>query len=246
MWYTFFKYVLFVPVCRVVFRPRVIGRENVPATGGVVMAANHISAGDTFLLPAMIRRRMTFAAKAELFRGDRGFGSKVIAWFLKAVGQVPMDRSGGRASASGLSPVAQVLADGGIVGIFPEGTRSPDGRLYKGKTGVARLALNNDVPVIPVGMADTEFVKGWFGIPTIRRPRITIGKPIAFGSLDEDGNVAQQLRETTNAVMREIQAITGQEYVDAFASSIKAGRVTAESAPVLPYPGADAESAAKD
>ncbi len=183
-----------------------------------MLAGNHLSAGDTFLLPALIRRPMTFPAKAELFRGDRGWQSKVVAWFLTAVGQVPMDRSGGVASAQSLQPVLEVLRRGGLVGIFPEGTRSPDGRLHRGRTGVARLALSADVPVIPVGFLNTQLRHGPLGIPWMTRPVIVIGEPLFFEAqsvtIDDEQAV---LRDVTDQVMTSIQSLTGQEYVDAYA-----------------------------
>ena len=141
-------------------------RRTSPRPAPAILVSNHISAGDTFLLPAMIRRRLTFPAKLELFHG-RGFKGRLLAWFLTAVGQVPMDRSGGRASAGSMDGCCRCSPDGGLLGIYPEGTRSPDGRLYKGKTGVARLVLQAGVPVIPVAMIDTEFVPTRFlKIPT--------------------------------------------------------------------------------
>ena len=138
--YWVFKYVAFAPLCRLLFRPSVSGAENIPASGAAILVSNHISAGDTFLLPSMIRRRVTFPAKIELFHG-RGLKGRLLSWFLTVVGQRPMDRSGGRASASSMESVLDILRKGHLLGIYPEGTRSPDGRLYKGKTGVARLVL---------------------------------------------------------------------------------------------------------
>lgn len=222
MWYWFFKLALFRPVCVVAFRPWIKGEENIPE-GGAIIAGNHLSAGETFLLPAMIKRRMTYPAKAELFQGKGGPASKVVAWFLKAVGQVPMDRSGGRASATGLGPVQQTLADGGLVGIFPEGTRSVDGRLYKGKTGVARLALEGGVPVLPVGFVNTQFRKGLFGIPVMKRPGVIIGKPLDFAEYCGRADELKVLRHVTDEVMAGIQELTGQEYVDVYSSRAKFG-----------------------
>ncbi len=224
MLYTFFKYALVRPVCRVFFRPWVEGEENIPDTGGVVLAGNHLSAGDTFLLPAMITRRMTFPAKAELFQGT-GFKGRLLAWFLTVVGQVPMDRSGGRASADALRPIYEVLERGDVVGIFPEGTRSHDGRLYRGRTGVARLVLGARVPVIPVGFVGTQFQRGPFGIPVMKRPGIRIGKPLDFSEHfgEIDGSV---YREVTDAVMMSIRELTGQEYVPVYSNSERAKRLT--------------------
>ena len=222
MWYELFKYGLFTPAVRGLVRPWVVGAENIPAHGGAILAANHLSAAETILLPASITRRMTFPAKAELFRGDRGPTSKLVAWFLTAVGQVPMDRSGGRASAQGLQPVIDALTGGALVGIFPEGTRSPDGRLYKGKTGVARLVVTSGAPVLPVGMVGTQAVRGAFGVPMLRRPGIIIGRPLDFsqyrGATDQ-----RTLRYITDQVMSAIQELTGQQYVDVYASRVKHG-----------------------
>ncbi len=218
--YTLFKYLLFRPVCMLAFRPWIEGEENIPEIGGVILAGNHLSAGDTFLLPAMITRRMTFPAKAELFHMP-GIKGTILAWFLTGVGQVPMDRSGGRASADALRPVYEVLQGGGVVGIFPEGTRSHDGRLYRGRTGVARLALNAGAAVIPVGFSDTQFTRGPFGIPLMRRPGIRIGKPLDFSEHfgSTEGSV---YREVTDAVMVAIQELTGQEYVPVYSNSARA------------------------
>lgn len=239
MYYQLFRDGLFRPVVKWLFRATVAGQENIPATGGAILASNHLAAGDTFVLPSMLDRQLTFPAKAELFKGDRGLFSKALAWFLKAVGQVPLDRSGGRASLDGLEPVLEVLANGGLVGIYPEGTRSPDGRLYKGKTGVARIALAAGVPVIPVAMFDTETVKTRIGVPWIRRPRIVIGKPLDFS--DYAGAIADRnvLRWVTDEVMAAIQALSGQVYVDAYGSSVKYGSLSqAEaSARERPRPG---------
>lgn len=239
MWYAVFKTGLFAPVVRWLFRARIEGEQNIPASGGAILASNHLSSGDTFVLPAMLSRPLTFPAKAELFKGNRGIGSKIVAWFLKAVGQVPLDRSGGRVSLDGLGPVLQVLADGGLVGIYPEGTRSPDGRLYKGRTGVARMALAAGVPVIPVGMAGTAAIKTPIGIPWIWKPRIVIGKPIDVGAYAGAADDRDVLRWVTDQVMAEIQQLTGQTYVDAYGTSVKNGSLSPAEADarVLPRPG---------
>ncbi len=239
MWYDLFKNLLFRPVVRFGFRARIEGEENVPASGGGVVASNHIAAGDTFVMPAMMKRQLTFPAKAELFSGRGGLGSKVVAWFLKAVGQVPLDRSGGRVSLDGLGPVLKVLADGGLVGIYPEGTRSPDGRLYKGRTGVARLALAAGVPVIPVAVFRTEAVRTRLGIPWISRPRVVFGKPLDFSAYAELHDDRATLRWITDEVMAAIQDLSGQTYVDAYGTSLKSGSLsTAEAdARILPRPG---------
>jgi 1-acyl-sn-glycerol-3-phosphate acyltransferase len=239
VWYDLFKNLLFRPVCRFLFRARIEGAENIPAEGGAVLASNHLAAGDTFVLPALMERPLTFPAKAELFSGKGGPGAKIVAWFLKAVGQVPLDRSGGRVSLDGLGPVLKVLADGGLVGIYPEGTRSPDGRMYKGRTGVARLVLAAGVPVIPVAVFDTAPIRTRLGIPWIWKPRVVIGTPrdfSAYAALHDDRTT---LRWVTDEVMAEIQQLSGQTYVDAYGTSLKSGSLSAAEADarVLPRPG---------
>ncbi|HET9777913.1 MAG TPA: lysophospholipid acyltransferase family protein [Propionibacteriaceae bacterium] len=222
MLYWVFKWVAFAPLCRLLFRPSISGADNIPASGPAILVSNHISAGDTFLLPAMIKRRLTFPAKIELFHGQ-GFRGRVLTWFLKGVGQVPMDRSGGRASASSMESVLGVLRKGELLGIYPEGTRSPDGRVYKGKTGVARLVLQAGVPVVPVGMIDTQFVPSrFFGIPTMRRPKIRIGKQMDFSAYADAGKDRDVLRWITDEIMNAVMELSGQEYVDVYATRAKA------------------------
>ena len=231
MLYWVFKYVAFAPLCRLLFRPSVSGAENIPASGAAILVSNHISAGDTFLLPSMIRRRVTFPAKIELFHG-RGLKGRLLSWFLTVVGQRPMDRSGGRASASSMESVLEVLRKGHLLGIYPEGTRSPDGRLYKGKTGVARLVLQAGVPVIPVGMIDTELVPSrFFKIPTMRRPKIRIGKPMDFSAYAQAGNDRDVLRWITDEIMNAVMELSGQEYVDVYGSVAKAALEAGKALP---------------
>jgi 1-acyl-sn-glycerol-3-phosphate acyltransferase len=219
--YWIFKWVAFVPVCRLLFRPSISGAENIPESGPAILVSNHISTGDTFLLPAMIKRRLTFPAKAELFHG-RSVTGRLLTWFLKSVGQLPMDRSGGRASATSMDGVLGVLRRGDLLGIYPEGTRSPDGRLYKGKTGVARLVLQAGVPVVPVGMIDTQWVPSrFFKIPIMRRPKIRIGKPMDFGAYAKAGNDRDVLRWITDEIMNAVMELSGQEYVDVYATRAK-------------------------
>ncbi len=237
--YNFFKYLIFVPLVRWGFRTTLAGEQNVPASGGVILASNHLAAGDTYITPAMLKRQVTFPAKAELFRGDRGLSSIIVAWFMKAIRQVPLDRSGGRVSLAGLEPVLEALEQGRVVGIYPEGTRSPDGRLYKGHTGVARMVLAAGVPVVPVAVFDTQTVKGWFGIPWVSRPRVVIGEPIdftAYAALVDDRDA---LRWVTDEVMAAIQNLSGQTYVNAYATSVKRGALSSDDSDsrVLERPG---------
>lgn len=237
--YDFFKLVIFRPLVKYLFGAKLTGEENVPATGGAVLAVNHLAASETYILPALLKRRLTFPAKAELFAGNRGPASKLVAWFLKAVNQVPLDRSGGRTSLDGLRPVLNVLAEGGLVGIFPEGTRSPDGRLYRGKTGVARIALAAGVPVIPVASFNTQTVRNRFGIPWVRKPRLVVGEPLDFSAYAGRMDDREVIRWVTDEVMAAIQALSGQTYVEAYASSVKYGALSAEEAKAkeLPRPG---------
>lgn len=236
--YWLFKWFLFTPLIKLLWRPWLDGRGNVPASGPAILVSNHLSYADTVVLPAIIERKITFPAKAELFHGN-SFGGRVVSWFLRVVGMLPMDRSGGRASAESVDHIGQVLADGEIVGIYAEGTRSPDGRLYKGKTGVSRLVLGHRVQVLPVGTVGTEFVKGWFGIPHVRRPGIRIGKPLDFSQYYDQADNREVLRWVTDEIMAAIQVLTGQEYVDVYATSIKSGALAGRNieAKVTARPG---------
>ncbi|RRD50984.1 1-acyl-sn-glycerol-3-phosphate acyltransferase [Arachnia propionica] len=223
MWYPFFKTFLFRPLVRYGFRARIKGAENVPAGGGAILASNHIAAMDSVVIPAMLPRKVTFPAKAELFRGDKGLGSKIVAWFLKAIGMVPMERGGGRASAASLQAITDVLAAGQVVAIYPEGTRSPDGRLYKGKTGMARMVLTSGAPVLPVGVIGTHKVKGPFGIPWVRRPIVVVGPPLDFSEYQGMQGETKLLRYVTDEVLAAIQQLTGQQYADVYATRVKHG-----------------------
>lgn len=222
MYYWLFKWFLFRPYINRAWKPWVEGLENVPERGPAVLVSNHLNYYDTLVLPASVPPKLIFPAKAELFHQSSA-GGRVVAWFLTRVGMLPMDRSGGRASGASLDHVAQVLADGHLLGIYPEGTRSPDGRLYKGKTGVARLVLQHRVPVIPVGTIGTERVRGRFGIPTLRRPGIRIGEPLDFSQYYDRPNDREVLRWVTDEIMAAVQRLTGQEYVDVYATSMKSG-----------------------
>jgi 1-acyl-sn-glycerol-3-phosphate acyltransferase len=237
--YWIFKWTLFGWAVRLLFKPWIEGRENLPQRGPAILVSNHISAGDTFLLPAMIRRRLTFPAKVELFHG-RGFKGRLLSAFIRGVGMVPLDRSGGRASAGSMDSVLGILKSGKLFGIFPEGTRSPDGRLYKGKTGVARLVLQADVPVIPVAMINTQLVSSkFFGIPTMRRPGIRIGRPMDFSAYAGAGNDREVLRWITDEIMNAVMELSGQVYVDAYGASVKSAMEEGRDfdAKVLSRPG---------
>lgn len=187
----------------------------------------------------MIDRKLTYPAKKELFAGDRGFWSKVVAWFLRAVDQVPLDRSGGRTSVNAMGPVERRLAEGDLVGIFPEGTRSPDGRLYKGKTGVARMALGSGAPVVPVGISGTTVRRKVLGIPLLDHPTLVFGKPMHFDILADRAEETAVLRWVTDEVMGAISDLTGQKYVDVYGFRAKHGNLKDKDVSkfVKPRPG---------
>src|SRR3954465_15737604 len=174
------KRIFLGPVIRLLFRPWVKGLDNISSQGAAIIASNHLSFSDSIFMPLMVRRPVVFLAKAEYFMG-KGIKGRLTAAFFRLTNQLPMDRSGGAASASSLLAGADALSQGGLLGIYPEGTRSPDGRLYRGKTGVAKLALHTGVPVIPAAMIGTKKVQP-IGrrIPNIRRVGTIIGKPLDF------------------------------------------------------------------
>lgn len=207
------------PFLMVLFRPKVIGLRNVPVTGPVILASNHLSFSDSIFMPLVVPRKVTFLAKSEYFTapGPKGLLKKLT--FL-ALGQVPVDRSGGRRSEAALITGLKVLSDGNCLGIYPEGTRSPDGRLYKGRTGLVRLALESGAPIIPVAMFDTDKIQPTGKvIPKIMRVKMVFGEPIYFKG---DSTNLQLLRDLTDELMRKIQELSGQEYVDIFATKRKA------------------------
>ncbi|MEU8955758.1 lysophospholipid acyltransferase family protein [Streptomyces sp. NPDC048518] len=205
------------------FRPWVEGLENVPAEGPAILASNHLSFSDSFFLPAVLDRKVTFIAKAEYFTSP-GVKGKLTAAFFKGVGQLPVDRSGGRgAGEAAIKSGIDVLERGELFGIYPEGTRSPDGRLYRGKPGgLARVALATGAPVLPVAMIDTEKIQPPGKVlPKLMRPGIRIGKPLDFRryqGMEQDRFV---LRALTDEVMYEIMKLSGQEYVDMYATAAK-------------------------
>jgi 1-acyl-sn-glycerol-3-phosphate acyltransferase len=230
VFYWFLKRIVLGPVLRLIFRPYVIGLENVPDEGGAILASNHLSFSDSIFLPLVIERRVTFLAKADYFTG-RGLKGRLTAGFFRGVGQLPVDRSGGQASEAALNAGLKVLRRGELLGIYPEGTRSPDGRLYRGKTGVARMSLEAGVPVLPVAMIDTEKIQP----PGRKRPTlgirvgINIGKPLDFSRYEGMEGDRFVLRSITDEVMYELMDLSGQEYVDIYAQVAK-DRLKAEKA----------------
>lgn len=228
MLYWFFKKILIGPILRVVWRPWVDGEQNIPKSGGAIFASNHLSFIDSLFLPLVVPRRMTFVAKDDYFNGP-GLKGKVIAAFFRGVGQIPINRSGGNASSGALASGLEVLRRGEFFGIYPEGTRSPDGRLYKGKTGVARMALEAKVPVIPVAMIDTDKAQP-IGrlIPKVMRVGVRFGEPMDFSRYEGMQDDRFVLRSITDEVMYELMLLSGQEYVDVYASTVK-DRITAKA-----------------
>ena len=221
MFYWFLKWIALGPLLRLVFRPHVEGAENVPDEGPAILASNHLSYADWLFMPLTLPRRVTFVAKAEYFTtpGIKGWFQKK---FFSGAGQVPIDRSGASAAEGALSSARRILEGGELFGIYPEGTRSHDGRLYRGKTGVARLALETGVPVIPVAVLGTDVVAPpgkKFG--TFTRPGVRFGKPLDFSRYEGMENDRYILRSITDEIMYEIMRLSGQEYVDIYASKAK-------------------------
>jgi 1-acyl-sn-glycerol-3-phosphate acyltransferase len=195
--------------------------ENIPVAGPVILASNHLSFSDSIFLPLQSRRPVVFLAKSEYFTG-KGLKGALTRWFFKSTGQLPIDRSGGKASEASLNTGLRVLAQRQVLGIYPEGTRSPDGRLYRGRTGIARMVLESKAPVIPVAMIDTEKVQP-IGkrLPRIRRIGIVVGTPLDFSRFDGMEGDRIVLRAVTDEIMYELRTLSGQEYVDVYASSVK-------------------------
>jgi 1-acyl-sn-glycerol-3-phosphate acyltransferase len=220
------------PVLKTLFRPWVKGLDNVPAEGAAILASNHLSFSDSIFMPLMVPRPVVFLAKSEYFTG-KGIKGKLTATFFRLTNQLPMDRSGGAASALSLNAGMEVLKNGSLLGIYPEGTRSPDGRMYRGKVGVARLALEARVPVIPVAMIGTDKVQP-IGkrMPNIRRIGMIFGEPLDFSRYYgmEDDRLIQ--RSVTDEIMYELMRLSGQEYVDEYAAVVKlrlAGKASGQS-----------------
>ncbi|RJL35310.1 lysophospholipid acyltransferase family protein [Bailinhaonella thermotolerans] len=205
------KHVLLGPVLRVLYRPRVVGRENVPATGPVIVAPNHPAFADSFFVPLTTPRPIVFLGKNEYFTTP-GLRGRLMNAFFRGVGTIPVDRTGGRAAAAALDTAARVLGEGRVFGIYPEGTRSPDGRIYRGRTGVARLALRTGAPVVPCAVRGTDRVSWRGGLPRFPRVEITFGKPMTFtGEQDH-----QTLRAVTDEIMAELTRLSGLPYVDSY------------------------------
>lgn len=205
------------PALRALYRPLVTGIENVPRTGPVIIAANHASFADEFFTPLAARRQVYYLAKAEYFDSP-GLRGRAMAAFFTGCGHVPVDRDSTRAAAASIDICVELLKDGQAFGIYPEGTRSADGRLYRFRTGVARVALRSGAPVVPVGLVGTRDVqppgsRRWHKAPV----EVHFGAPLRFGDRADRERSSKVLREITETVRHAVQALSGQEYVDAFA-----------------------------
>ncbi|MET9491572.1 lysophospholipid acyltransferase family protein [Nocardia sp. NPDC006630] len=221
MFYWLLKFVLVGPFISLVNRPKVEGVENIPPDGAAILAGNHLSFTDWLFTPLASPRRITYLAKAEYFTTP-GLKGRLQKFFFSGAGQYPIDRSSATAAEGALDSARKLLSEGRLVGLYPEGTRSPDGRLYKGKTGVARLALETGVPVIPVALIGTDGVcpPG----PFRWRPRkvtVKFGKPIDFSRYEGMGGNRFVERAVTDEIMYELMRMGDQEYVDVYASSLK-------------------------
>jgi 1-acyl-sn-glycerol-3-phosphate acyltransferase len=221
--YWWSKYVLLGPLLRLFCRPTIEGLEHIPARGGAILASNHLAVVDSFVLPLVVPRRITFPAKQEYFTQPGVIGRLKKAFFT-GVGQIPIDRSGGSAARDAMDTAVRVLREGGLLGIYPEGTRSPDGRLYKGKTGVARMTLEAGVPVFPVAMIGTDRVNP-IGSRMWRpfKVHIRVGEPLDFSRYAGRADDQFVVRSVTDEVMAAIQRLSRQEYVDEYAPRRRPG-----------------------
>lgn len=210
------------PSLRGFYKPWIRGAENIPAEGPGILASNHNAVWDSIFLPALIDREVVFMGKADYFSGT-GFKGWATKNFMKAVGTIPVDRSGGKGAQAALQAGLDRLAEGELFGIYPEGTRSPDGRLYRGRTGVARLALESGAPVIPVamiGMHEAQPVGK--RVPLRTDIGILIGEPLDFSRYRGLHRDRYTLRAVTDEIMYAIMVLSEQEYVDLYAADVKA------------------------
>ena len=227
MFYWLLKYVFIGPLFRLLFRPQVEGLENVPDDGPVILCPNHLSFIDSLLVPLILPRKVVFLGKSDYF-------GKWYSWFFTGVGVIPVNREGGERSEAALIAGVEQLSRGRVVAIYPEGTRSPDGRLYRGKTGPARMALRARCPIVPVAVFNTDKA-----LPTgkyLPRPiqiRVRYGKPLDFSRYEDKADDRFVLRSITDEVMYELMLLTGQEYVDEYASKFK-GNVAKDAGPSSP------------
>lgn len=205
-----------VPTSRVVLRPTVEGLENVPREGPVIVASNHLSLADNFIVPVLAPRPVTYLAKAEYFEG-RGLRGRFVRWFFTSLGQIPVKRTERRAAKAALETALEVLEAGEMFGIYPEGTRSLDGRLYRGHTGVAWLALTSGAPVVPVGLVGTDRLHPTGKrLPRLQRVTVRFGAPMSFSQDEGGAGSARARRRVTDEIMREIAELSGQEHAGVY------------------------------
>lgn len=221
MWYFIFKYILMGPALRLMGRPRIEGHDNIPTDGSALIASNHLAVVDSFYLPLMARRRIYFLAKSEYFTGP-GLKGRFQKWFFSSSGQIPIDRSGASAAADALRAGKKVLDGGGLLCLYPEGTRSPDGRLYKGKTGLARMALETGNPVIPIAMIGTDHINPPGTIlPRPTKITVRVGEPLDFSRYAGMAGNRFIERAVTDEIMYALMKLSGQQYVDVYAATLK-------------------------
>ncbi len=221
VFYWLLKHVIVGPLMRVIWRPWVTGLENVPKEGPVILAGNHLSVIDSFFMPLMAERRVFFLAKQDYFIG-RGFSGWFVKNFMLATGQLPIDRGGGKGSEASLNTGLEVLGRGDVLGIYPEGTRSPDGRLYRGRTGIARMIIESGATVVPVIMIGSERAMPIGAkVPKIRRIGTVFGEPLDFTRFHGLGDDRIVLRSITDEIMHSLRALSGQEYIDVYASTVR-------------------------
>jgi 1-acyl-sn-glycerol-3-phosphate acyltransferase len=236
--YWLLKYVILGPWLRLIFRPDVEGREHVPDEGPAILASNHLSFSDSIFMPLMVKRPVTFVAKQEYFTG-KGLKGWLTRMFFVGTGTIPVDRSGGRAAHAAIETGLRILRQRGLFGIYPEGTRSPDGRLYRGKTGVARLALESGAPVIPVAMVNSDEIQP-IGkvIPRIGRVKIRFGAPLDFSRYAGMAGDRFIERAVTDEIMYELMQLSGREYIDMYAQRVKSAEAKAATAAEEPVKAA--------
>lgn len=219
--FAFIKAVL-GPIMRLMFRPRVEGAERIPGDGPVILAGNHLTFIDSMILPLVCDRQVFFIGKDEYVTG-KGLKGRLMAWFFTGVGMIPVDRDGGKGGVAALMTGRRILEEGKIFGIYPEGTRSPDGRLYRGRTGIARLTLMTGAPVVPFAMIGTDRIQpGGSGMPRPCRVTVRFGEPMEFSRYEGMDRDRYVLRAVTDSVMAEVMRLSGQEYVDMYATKAKA------------------------
>ncbi|MEX0427445.1 lysophospholipid acyltransferase family protein [Nocardioides sp. DS6] len=215
------KWIFIGPWLKLVFRPKIVGADNVPTEGPAILASNHLSYADWLFMPLYLPRMVRFVAKAEYFTG-RGVKGWLQRTFFAGTGNVPIDRAGASAAEGAIISARRVLHDGELFGIYPEGTRSHDGKLYRGRTGVARIALTTGAPVIPIAVLKTDVIAPpgkKFG--RLARPVVIFGKPLDFSRYEGMENDRFILRAVTDEIMYEILKLSGQDYVDIYASEAK-------------------------